>query len=123
MVDPNVLYEVEGAIEYGIPAVGVKITEAAHLVDRWVQVAWHDGSRGHIVEGRMLYETADGFVWQEESKSEPVNRWRRLIFKKVPDDQVVKRWSSWFITPRPDWVIDNATAVECLTQSFQRGPY
>lgn len=87
MIDNKVLYKVGDEQLPGFWSLGLDV----EIGDGWV--GFHTTQRGHSIDGYLVEETMDGFIWQrmsnEDGKIVPDGR---LTFKVITLEEFNREW-------------------------------
>lgn len=91
MIDKNVLYEVS-APDFETVAAGVVIRKGPDF--SWV--GFHDTRRGNMMDGELVEETADGFVWewyqQDRKENYALRPTGQVVFRAMTLDRFEEKW-------------------------------
>ncbi|MEW6572876.1 MAG: hypothetical protein AB1374_04515 [Bacillota bacterium] len=64
MISDRVIYVVEDGFFGPDPPLQLGLNVRKGQTGGMDWIGWHDTNRGHQVEGKLIKETPDGFVWQ-----------------------------------------------------------
>lgn len=99
MYNPKALYSVEMSRSPGFKMLAIDVELGEDENTKWV--GFHDTQRGHQIEGELLQELPDGFIWAR--KIPETDTTEMFTFRILTLDRFKKEFGDRVVGPLPEF--------------------